>query len=99
MIITLSTVLLLTLSIIIGSLTLFLVIINWKLWRVSIGILNVSIELLRETVTIKDETIYIREVSLQILDESVLLRKALTLDVGELKPKSKSKTKKIWKGD
>ena len=85
----LSTTIVLTLSIIIGSLTLFLLIINWKLWQVSIGILNVSLELLRETVIIKDETIYIREVSLKILDESILLRKALTLDVGEAKPKPK----------
>ena len=78
------TAILLTVSIIIGSLTLFLVVINWKLYRVSVNILKVSVELLKETVLIKDETGYIREVSLKILDESILLRKALTLDVEEL---------------
>jgi len=93
MLVSLSTVLLLSLSIIIGSLTLFLVIINWKLWRVSIGIYNVSAELLEETIIIKQETISIRMISLRIFDESVLLRKALTLDVGELRPKSKGEIK------
>ena len=93
MLVSLSTVLLLSLSIIIGSLTLFLVIINWKLWRVLIGIYNVSAELLEETIIIKQETISIRMISLRIFDESVLLRKALTLDVGELRPKSKGEIK------
>lgn len=72
MLVSFSTVLLLSLSIIIGSLTLFLVIINWKLWQVSIGIYNVSAELLEET---------------------IIIRKALTLDVGELRPKSKGEIK------
>ena len=88
---TISTVLLLTLSIIVGSLTLFLVVINWKLWKVSIGIYNVSVELLKETVIVRKETVCIREVSLEILDESILLRKALTLDVEEPKPNLKPK--------
>jgi hypothetical protein len=63
------------------------------LWRVSIGIYNVSAELLEETIIIKQETISIRMISLRIFDESVLLRKALTLDVGELRPKSKGEIK------
>ena len=88
------TALLLTVSIIIGSLTLFLVIVNWKIYRVSLGILNISVELLRETVVVRKETIYIREVSLKILDESILLRKAMTLDVEELKPKKVNKPKR-----
>ena len=54
------TALLLTVSIIIGSLTAFLVFINWKIYKVS----------------------------LEILDESILLRKAFTIDVGETEPKS-----------
>ena len=96
---TISTVLLLTLSIIVGSLTLFLVIINWKLWQISIGIYRVSVELLKATVIIRKETVYIREVSLKILEESVLLRKALTIDVEEPKPKLQRAYKKAVKGD
>ena len=83
MMLTLPTVLLLTLSIIVGSLTLFLVVINWKLWKVSIGIYNVSVDVLWETIVVRKETVYIREISLKILDESILLRKAMTMDVGE----------------
>ena len=64
----LPTALLLTLSIIVVSLTLFLVIINWKLWKISIGIYDVSVELLRET---------------------ILLREAMTMDIGELDDKPK----------
>ena len=94
----LPTVLLLTLSIIVGSLTLFLVVINWKLWKVSIGIYNVSVELLRETVIVRKETIYIREISLKILEESVLLRKAFTIEVEEPKPKLQRAYRKL-KGD
>jgi hypothetical protein len=96
---TIPTVLLLTLSIIIGSLTLFLVVINWKLWQGSIGIYNVSVELLNETVIVRKETVCIREVSLEILDESILLRKALTIDVEEPKPKLQRAYKKAVKGD
>ena len=64
----LPTALLLTLSIIVVSLTLFLVIINWKLWKISIGIYDVSVDLLRET---------------------ILLREAMTMDIGELDDKPK----------
>ena len=66
MMLTLPTVLLLTLSIIVGSLTLFLVVINWKLWKISIGIYNVSVDVLWETIVVRKETVYIREISLKI---------------------------------
>ena len=87
------TALLLTVSIIIGSLTLFLVIVNWKIYKVSVNLLNISVELLRETVIIRKETVYIREKTMQILDESILLRKAMTLDVEGLEPKKITKAK------
>ena len=79
-------ILLLTISRIVCSLTLFLSIINWKLYRISVGLLNVSVELLKETVIIRKETVFIREKTFEILEESILLRKALTLDVEEIKP-------------
>ena len=88
------TALLLTVSIIIGSLTLFLVIVNWKIYKVSVNLLNISVELLRETVIIRKETVYIRKKTMQILDESILLRKAMTLDVEELKPMKVTKPKR-----
>ena len=82
----LTPILLLIISIIVCGLTLFLSIINWKLYKVSIGILNISIEVLKETIIIRKETVSIREKTVNILEESILLRKALTLDVEEIKP-------------
>ena len=62
-------------SIGLGSLTLFLVWINWKILRISKDILIVSRELLKETVVIRVETVRIREISINIYEESVKLRK------------------------
>ena len=58
-----------------GSLTLFLVWINWKILRISKDILEVSRGLLEETIIIRVETIRIRDISLDIYYESVKLRK------------------------
>ena len=60
-----------------GSLTLFLVWINWKIFQISKRILEVSVELLAETIVIREETIKIREVSVQVLKETIRMRKAL----------------------
>ena len=62
-------------SMALGSLTLFLVWINWKILKISKDILHVSRELLHETVIIRIETVRIREISINIYDESVKLRK------------------------
>ena len=62
-------------SLALGSLTLFLVYINWKILKISQEILHVSRELLRETVVIRIETVRLREISMNIYDESVRLRK------------------------
>ena len=65
------------LSIIVGSLTLFLVYINWKILKVSQALLQISLELLAETIIIREETVLIRHISEDIYVESVRLRKAL----------------------
>jgi len=57
-------------SAVIGSLTLFLVWINWK-------ILKISQRLLEETIIIKVETINIRVVSSKVLDETMHMRETL----------------------
>ncbi len=64
-------------SIGLGSFTLFLTWINWRIFKVSESILSVSIKMLKETITIKDETILIREISENVLTESIRLRKAI----------------------
>ena len=61
-------------SICLGSLTLFLVWINWKILRISQEFLNVSKDLLKETIILRVETIKIREISVDILKESIKLR-------------------------
>tara|TARA_Y100000593_G_C4288780_1_gene327105 strand:- start:661 stop:957 length:297 start_codon:yes stop_codon:yes gene_type:complete len=61
-------------SLALGSLTLFLVYINWKILKISQSILQVSKELLHETVIIRIETVRLREISMNIYDESVRLR-------------------------
>jgi|6_EtaG_2_1085325.scaffolds.fasta_scaffold15506_3 hypothetical protein len=61
----------------VGSLTLFLVWINWQILKISQHILEVSIELLAETITIRVETIKIRKISYKVLDETIRMRKAL----------------------
>ena len=58
-----------------GSLTLFLVYINWKILKISQDILQVSKQLLKETIIIRVETVWIREISQSIHEESVRLRK------------------------
>ena len=78
-------------SLALGSLTLFLVWINWRILQISKHILEVSIELLAETVIIRVETIKIREVSESVLRETVRMRKAL----GDI-PAPKEKNNK-WK--
>mgnify|MGYP003143782517 CR=1 FL=1 len=60
-----------------GSLTLFLVWINWRILKISKHILEVSVELLAETITIRVETIKIREISEQVHLETIRMRKAL----------------------
>jgi len=62
-------------SLALGSLTLFLVYINWKILQISKSILHVSKELLRETIVIRVETVLLREISMNIYNESVRLRK------------------------
>ena len=61
----------------VGSLTLFLVWINWKIFRISQRILEVSVELLAETIVIRVETIKIRKVSYKVLEETIRMRKSL----------------------
>ena len=58
-----------------GSLTLFLVWINWKILKISNAILEVSRDLLKETIIIRVETIKIRDISIDIYKESVKLRR------------------------
>ena len=58
-----------------GSLTLFLVYINWKILKISQDILQVSKQLLKETIIIRVKTVWIREISQSIHEESVRLRK------------------------
>ena len=65
------------LSAVVGSLTLFLVYINWKILRVSQALLKISLDLLEETVIVRKETVLIRHISEDIYVESVRLRKAL----------------------
>ena len=65
------------LSTVVGSLTLFLVYINWKILRVSQALLKISLELLAETIIIREETVLVRHISENIYVESVRLRKAL----------------------
>ena len=62
-------------SISLGSLTLFLVWINWKILRISQGILQISKNLLDETIIIRIETVNIRKLTDKIYVESVRLRK------------------------
>ena len=64
-------------SICLGSFTLFLTWINWRILKVSENILNISIKMLKETIIIKKETILIKEISEDVLVESIKLRKAL----------------------
>ena len=73
-------------SLSLGSLTLFLVWINWQILKISQHILEVSIELLAETITIRVETIKIREVSEQVHLETIRMREALG-DVPPPRPK------------
>ena len=61
----------------IGSLTLFLVWINWRLLRISQSLLGINIKLLKETIIIRVETIKISEYSYKVLDETRLLRETL----------------------
>ena len=62
-------------SLALGSLTLFLVWINWKILKISKDILYVSRELLHETVIIRIENVRIREISGNSHEERVRLRK------------------------
>ena len=78
-------------SVCLGSLTLFLVWINWRILRISQRILEVSVELLAETVIIRVETIKIREVSENVLAETIRMRTAL----GDVPSSSKSFNKDI----
>ena len=64
-------------STIVGSLTLFLVYINWKILKVSQALLKISLDLLEETIVVRKETIFVRQISEKIYIESVRLRKAL----------------------
>jgi len=64
-------------SICLGSLTLFLTWINWRILKISENILNISIKMLEETIIIRKETILIKEISEDVLVESIRLRKAL----------------------
>lgn len=64
-------------SISLGSITLFLTFINWRILNISKGILNISVELLKETIIIREETVWIRKISEDVLVESIRLRKAL----------------------
>ena len=64
-------------SISLGSITLFLTFINWRILNLSKGILNISVELLKETSIIHEETVWIRKISEDGLVESIRLRKAL----------------------
>lgn len=64
-------------SAIVGSLTLFLVWINWRIFKISQRILEVSVELLAETIVIRVETIKIRTVSYEVLEETIRMRQAL----------------------
>ena len=61
----------------IGSLTLFLAWINWKILRISQRILDVSVKLLNETIIIRVETIKIRVISYKVLEETIRMRKAV----------------------
>ena len=71
-----------------GSLTIFLVYINWKILKVSRDILKVSVDLLKETIVIRRETIVIRELSEEILIESIKMRKNLDMPIDTI-PKNK----------
>ena len=64
-------------SAVVGSLTLFLIWINWKILKISQCILQISVELLAETVIIRVETIKIRDVSEKVLEETTRMRRAL----------------------
>jgi len=64
-------------SIGLGSFTLFLTYINWRILRVSESILSISIRMLKETIVIREETVLIREISENVLVESIRLRKAI----------------------
>ena len=77
----------------VGSLTLFLVWINWKILDISCRILEVSVELLAETVIIRVETIKIRDVSEKVLKETIRMRKAL----GDVEPQEKKRIKRSFK--
>jgi len=61
----------------VGSLTLFLIWINWRIFKISQRILEVSVNLLTETIIIRVETIKIRKVSYKVLEETIRMRKAL----------------------
>ena len=65
------------LSVGIGSLTLFLVYLNWKILKISESIFQVNVDLLKETVIIKQETKQVKEISVQVHKETVEVRKAL----------------------
>ena len=82
-------------SIGLGSLTGFLVYINWKIFKISEKILEVSYALLKETVVIRVETVKIRDISADVLVESIRLRKAMG-DPIECGPELKTKPKKNY---
>jgi len=79
-------------SICLGSFTLFLIWINWRILKISENILNISIKMLEETIIIRKETILIRKISEDVLIESIKLRKALG-DPEEETAKTNKKTK------
>ena len=64
-------------SICLGSFTVFLTWVNWRILKISENLLNVSINMLKETIIIRKETILIRKISEDVLVESIRLRKAL----------------------
>ena len=81
-------------GIFLGTLTILLLYINWKILKVSRDILRVSVDLLKETIVIRRETIVIRELSEQILIESIKMRKNLDMPIDKV-----SKIKKIDVGN
>ena len=81
-------------SLSLGSLTGFLVYINWKILKVSEKILDVSVEVLKETVIIRIETVKIRDISEDVLVETTRLRKVMG-DPLEYTPKPKNQNKKF----
>ena len=85
-------------SISLGSITLFLTYINWRILNLSKGILNISVELLKETIIIREETVWIRKISEDVLVESIRLRKALGDPTEEMSKKEDEFTTKKVKG-